>query len=137
MKTARHEREKQYMEALHAVGHAVREYVSGGQGDAPSQVEDPHPDVEMEIIDAEEECVDPGEFDSDANDQEEQEDSSDQAQALMFFDYEATGLSIYDDHVTDIAAKVVGVPLTSVSQPTFSILVHTPRNKVKETGIKQ
>ena len=45
---------------------------------------------------------------------------------------EATGFSIYDDHITEIAAKVVGVPPSAVSQPSFSSLVHTPRNIPKQ-----
>jgi len=45
---------------------------------------------------------------------------------------EATGLSIYDGHITEIAAKVAGVPLSSLSQPCFSSLVHTPHNIPKK-----
>jgi len=44
---------------------------------------------------------------------------------FFLFDIETTGLSIYEDHITEIAAKVVGVPTSSVSQPTFSSLVRT------------
>ena len=45
---------------------------------------------------------------------------------------EASGLSIYDDHIIEIAAKVVGVPLSAVSQPSFSSLVHTLRTIPKK-----
>jgi len=122
------------METLHDLGHAVGEYVGGGQGDASS-----NDDGEMENSDAEVELTgSQGDNDDDTNPdasdgQEEQEDSSDLAHPLMFFfDCEATGLSIYDDHITEIAAKVVGVPLSSVSEPSFSSLVHTPRNIPKK-----
>ncbi len=124
------------MEDLRDLGHAVGDYVGGGQGDTlPEEAEHSDGDDEMEAGDAE---VDypgaDGDADPDANEgQEEQEDSSEQAHPLMFFfDCEATGLSIYDDHITEIAAKVVGVPLSSVSQPSFSSLVHTPRNIPKK-----
>ena len=118
------------MEALHGLGHAVGEYVGDGLGDTS-----PNDDGEMESEDAEAEYTEhEGDVDDtypDANDrqeEQEQEDSSDQAHPLtFFFDCEATGLSIYDDHITEIAAKVVGVPLSTVSQPSFSSLVHTPR----------
>lgn len=116
------------METLHDLGRAVREYVGGGQGDTS-----PNDESEMERGDAEVEYPESegdneDDTNPDANDQERQEDSSDQAHPLMFcFDCEATGLSIYDDHITKIAAKVVGVPLSTVSQPSFSSLVHTPR----------
>ena len=71
---------------------------------------------------------------SDADDNDEiAEDSCEQAHPLLFiYDCEATGLSIYDDHITETAAKVVGVPLSSLSQPSFSSLVHTTRKIPKK-----
>ena len=66
--------------------------------------------------------------------EEEQEDSSENARPLLFFyDCEATGLSVYNDCITEIAAKVTGVPLSSVSNPSFSNLIHTPQN-IPEIG---
>ena len=60
---------------------------------------------------------------------EEEEDSIENAHPLLFFfDTETTGLNIYQDHIVELAAKVVGVPSTRITQPTFSSLVHTPRN---------
>ena len=47
---------------------------------------------------------------------------------LFLFDTETTGLNIYEDHIVEIAAKVTGVPLSIVTQPSYSSLVHTPRN---------
>jgi len=123
---------------LHALGHAVGEYVGGGQGDT-SPAEDADADADADAETEFPECEDMDEDASpDANDHhEEQEDSSDLAHPLIsFFDCEATGLSIYDDHITEIAAKVVGVPLSSVSAPSFSDLVHTPR-KVNQTIFNQ
>lgn len=56
--------------------------------------------------------------------------SSDNAHPLLiFYDCETTGLSIYDDHLTDIAAKVVKSPVP-LSSPTFSSLVRTSRRLV-------
>ncbi len=53
--------------------------------------------------------------------EEEEEDGSNHSQSLHFFyDSETTGLSIYNEHLTEVAAKVVGVPLYQVSQPSYS-----------------
>ncbi len=46
---------------------------------------------------------------------------------LILFDCETTGLSIYVDHITDIAAKVINPPVP-LNHPTFSSLVRTGRN---------
>ncbi len=65
----------------------------------------------------------------DANPQslDDDKDSSDDAHPLLiFYDCETTGLSIYSDHITDIAAKVVASP-APLSEPTFSSLVKTSR----------
>ncbi len=45
---------------------------------------------------------------------------------LVFYDFEATGLSTYSEHLTDIAAKVLDPPHSS-SFPSFSSLVRTSR----------
>ncbi len=59
--------------------------------------------------------------------QNHEEVSSDNANRLLiFYDCETTGLSIYDDHITDVAAKVVLSPV-SLETPTFSSLVATSR----------
>ncbi len=53
--------------------------------------------------------------------------SDDYHPLLIFYDCEATGLSIYSDHITDIGAKVVACP-TPLQQPSFSSLVKTTRH---------
>ena len=71
--------------------------------------------------------------DPDTNEDQDVEDSSEHGHPLLFFyDCEATCLSIYNDNITEIAPKVVGVPQSSVSQPSFSSLVHTPRHIPKK-----
>lgn len=109
------------MERLKSVGHAVGEYVGNGQGDAENvdpNLEDASGDVDLN--------ADPSECNSDTD--KENEDGSDSAQPLLFlYDCETTGFSIYDDHITELAAKVVGIPVSSVSQPIFSKLVRTTR----------
>ncbi len=121
------------MEELRGLGHAVGEYLGGGQGDTEEERVQPDGVKEMEHPDRDAEMENPGsdsDVDPDADtDQEDQEDSSEKARPLLFFfDCEATGLSIYDDHITEVAAKVVGVPLSSVSRPSFPSLVHIPPN---------
>ena len=72
--------------------------MGGGQGEAE----------EMDSIEANCGDVDDAEADDDGctdptaeADQEEQEDSSEQAHPLLFFyDCEATGFSIYEEHIT-------------------------------------
>ena len=106
------------MSTLRGLGSAVGEYVGDGQGETEAIVSLSSPSVDIDFVGAE----------LGINDQsldETEEDSSDDAHPLLFlFDCETTGLSIYTDHITDIAAKVISspVPLTS---PTFSSLVKT------------
>ena len=45
---------------------------------------------------------------------------------LILYDCETTGLSIYIEHITHIAAKVVDIP-AELGAPTFSSLVRTGR----------
>ena len=92
------------MEQWRSVGHAVGEYVGNGQGDTEST----EPISDDPVVD-------------EGLDEEEDEDSTDNANPLLFlYDCETTRPSIYDEHITEIAAKVIGVPASSISQPTFS-----------------
>ena len=47
---------------------------------------------------------------------------------LTFYDCETTGLNIYYDNTTKIAANIVGMTQFSASQPSFSSLVDTPHH---------
>ena len=48
---------------------------------------------------------------------------------LFFFDTETTGLNIYQDHIIELAAKVIETPPSgSVTEPIFSKLVSTSRS---------
>ena len=108
------------MEQLRSVGHAVGEYVGNGQGDTEST----EPISDDPVVD-------------EGLDEEEDEDSTDNANPLLFFyDCETTRLSIYDEHITEVAAKVIGVPASSISQPTFSKLVKTTRH-ISKKGCKK
>ena len=60
---------------------------------------------------------------------EYEEDSIESAHPLLFFFItETTILNIYQDHIVKLAAKVLGVPSSRITQPSFSSVVHTPRN---------
>ena len=106
------------MERLRGVGHAVGEYVGDGQGDAddtaqPHSSDDADPDVDEGL------------------DEQDKGDSSEDAYPLLFFyDCETTGFSIYNEHITELAGKVVavGAPSSAISQPSFTSLVHTARH---------
>ena len=54
----------------------------------------------------------------------EEEVSTDAEPLLFLYDCETTGLSIYNDHITDIASKVIACPV-SLLAPSFSSLVKT------------
>ena len=106
------------METLREMGCAVGEYVGDGQGESESAVTTPQ-----------EADLDPVDVDPEVDDQslDEEKDSSDDAHPLLiFYDCETTGFSIYDDHITDMAAKVIASPVP-LSSPTFSSLVKTSR----------
>ena len=45
---------------------------------------------------------------------------------LFLYDCETTGLSIYNDHITDIASKVIACPVPLLT-PSFSSLVKTSK----------
>ena len=51
-------------------------------------------------------------------------DSSQEQSLLFLFDLETTGLSVYNDSITEIAGKVFNPPAT-VSNTSFSSLVYT------------
>ena len=51
---------------------------------------------------------------------------------LILYDCETTGLSIYSEHITHIAAKVIDPP-AELGAPTFSSLVRTGRT-ISATG---
>ena len=123
-KTTRHEKEKAYMQQLRSAGATVGEYVGNGQGETEhTETEDKYDDAES-VVDDHHECEDTSVGSSD-----------DANPLLIFYDCETTGFSIYSEHITEIAAKVVGVPLSSFSQPTFSSLVKTSRNISKKSRI--
>lgn len=104
------------METLRGLGSAVGEYVGDGQGETESDAR-AATSVDLDIV------AEPGIDDQ----SDEEEDSTDNAHPLLFFyDCETTGLSIYNDHITDIAARVVASPVP-LSSPTFSSLVKTSR----------
>ena len=114
-KRERYEKEKMYMEALQGVGNAVGVYAGNGQGE---------PDLPDDAIDFDAVDADLGDNDLSV---EESEASSDDAKPLFFlYDCESTGLSIYTDHIIEIAAEVIDSPLSS-SNTTFSSLVKTSR----------
>ena len=103
---------------MRGMGCAIGEYVGDGQGELES--------TPQELTSAD---LDPVDVDPEVDDQslDEEEDSSEDAHPLLiFYDCETTGFSIYSDHITDIAAKVVASPVP-LSTPTFSSLVKTSR----------
>lgn len=110
------------MEALAGAGQQVGEYVGNGGG----EVERPMTVAEDPDVGA---CID-----SDVPVEQDEEDSSDGAQPLLIlYDCETTGLSIYDEHIIEIAAKVLNCPYPK-EDITFSSLVRTAR-RIHSAGI--
>ena len=94
LKRARHEKEE-YMENLQAFGNPVGEYhVGSGNGESGSALEE---DI-AEDMDTEESLHITKPDDT---------STSDAHPLLFFFDCETTGFRIYNDHITEIAAKVI------------------------------
>ena len=118
------------MDALVGSGQATREYRGNGKGEQNDQTLS-LPDSEengMEIEPAEEHLYD---FDDDLDhDQNLIESDSETTPLLIFFDIETTGLSIYDDHITEMAAKVLGMPQSGISQPCifYQSCTHIPQH---------
>ena len=105
------------MEAMKGLGCTVGDYVGDGKGDSESATQN-EPDFDSMDADA---------FEVDDHSLDEEEASIDSAHPLLiFYDCETTGFSIYSEHITDIAAKVVASPVP-LSAPTFSSLVKTSR----------
>jgi len=138
----RHEDEKSYMTTLKAAGYSTGEYVGTGLGDDEEEEQ-----AEEEQGSDEEEQADEGELTTDGIAYGEQElvpnDDSflpsdeglpydDMHPLLLFYDCEATGGSIYDDNIIEIAAKVIGVPNTvNIACREFSSFSNTSRRIIK------
>ena len=131
-KKARHEQEKVVMENMRGMGCIVGEYAGDGKGEASDDGNRGESTTEeLPVIDVDD--VDDGaELEDDQSDDEGE--SSDDAKPLLFiYDCETTGFSVYDEHITDIAAKVVDPPLY-LATLTYSSLVRTSR-RIPKKGI--
>lgn len=107
------------MEVLEGLGNTVGEYAGDGQGEADDDSVEVDFDVDADV------SADSGLVDDLS--MEQSEDSTDNAKPLLFlYDCETTGLSIYNDHIIEIAAEVVNCPVT-YSNDSFSSLVKTSR----------
>ena len=90
------------MERLRGLGHAVGEYMGDGQGEKEDPEEEEHCSEGAEVDTVPD--SEPDEDHEDAN-----EDTSDDAHPLFFlYDCATSGLSIYNEHIVEVAAKVVG-----------------------------
>ena len=104
------------MESLRDVGNVMGDYAGDGQGDVQATVS-----VGMESGDADAGVVYEQPVDL------EEEVSTDAEPLLFLYDCETTGLSIYNDHITDIASKVIACPVPLLT-PSFSSLVKTSKH---------
>lgn len=116
---ARHEAEKLHMQQRQDVGLAVGEYQGRGQGENLQTEAEPMDAVEMDFESGDED--DPG------DNTETTVLPSNERPLLFFFDVETTGLVVYNDVIIDIAAKVVDIPPSAVSQLTYQSLLRTSK----------
>lgn len=110
------------MVALESAGKEVGEYAGDGQGEAERSITDinidPLVSANLEVDDAS---------------VEQDEDSSDDAKPLLvLYDCETTGLSIYNDHIIEIAAEVIHF----TDSRNFSSQVKTSR-RIQAKGMLQ
>ena len=96
------------MEQLRCAGATVSEYVGNGQGE-----------TERECTNTEDKCDEHAEpVVDDDHCEDTSGDGSDNGPLLFFYDCETTGFSIFLEHITEIAAKVVYHSHHSASQPS-------------------
>ena len=94
------------METIRGAGCVVGEYVGDGHGDESTSAQDANLD----------DNIDPGVDDQFLDDEEE--DSSDDAHPLLIFYDCETGFSVYKEHITDMASKVVACHVPCEDIPT-------------------
>ena len=112
------------MEQLRSAGATVGEYVGNGQGETEISTTANDNDEDRSEAEPEADVDDDYMYNQDCR----EDINENKAPLLFLYDCETTGLGIYTEHITEIAAKVVGVPHSAISQPTFSSLVKTSRN---------
>ena len=114
-KKEQHMKEKAFMAQLCGAGDSVGEYVGGGKADIEDIAECTFEDCDTDYDHVEGEQIENGDVVVTEN-------------AHPLFDIETTGLSIYEDHIIEIVSKIVGIPCSPITCPSFSSLVHTPKN---------
>ncbi len=122
-KKKRYEEEKAFMERLRTAGCSAGEYAGDGLGESTSTELQCTEEGPVEASPETEHL----ELEEDDDDVRIDSGCDDHHPLLIFYDCEATGLSIYSDHITDLAAKVVACPVP-LKQPSFSSLVRTTRH---------
>ena len=108
------------METLRAVGCTIGEYVGDRRGEADATAPSTHEDCPVDADHVvEHQCAE-----EDEDDDADRCEVDDPGPLLILYDCETTGLSIYLEHITHIAAKVVDPPV-ELGAPIFSSLVRT------------
>jgi len=107
------------MNTLRGAGCTVGDYAGDGQGEAECG---DHGPVDADLDVDKEQSEEGGN-----NECDEECDFESSHPLLILFDCETTGFSVYSDHITDIAAKVIASPVP-LQQPTFSTLVRTSKH---------
>lgn len=122
-KREKYEREKAFMENMRGIGCVVGQYVGDGQGDSENTAAVPSL-TNVDTLDAQHDSDD---YQLPDNMEEEGSHGDDEIPLLILYDCETTGFSVHNEHITDIAAKVIGCPV-HLSSPTFSSLVKTSKH---------
>ena len=113
------------MQSLQGLGNLVGEYVGDGQGEVENEAQTSYLDDFLDV----------GlEHEVDDEVAREEEDNISDFQPLVFlYDCETTGLSIYNDHIIEIAAEVVQCPVP-YNKTTYCTLVETSR-RIPKAGV--
>lgn len=115
------------MERLGSSGCVVGDYIGGGHGNSEDSTDDAASVATDMEVDAQP-VLDLAGCQNDGDRVPVGDHNEDKTPVYIFYDCESTGLSIYNEHLTEVAAEAVFIDCPPhLNQPTYSSLVRTTR----------